>query len=876
MNISSIKYILSFFILSAFGSVAVVAQNKMDSTTGGIADPKKYTQLFKNKTVVTKKGLFTLHQMQGKVYFEYPLALLNQYMLVASVAERVSHAREVSAGEQAHDPLCFSFSLKDSTVMMNLHQFEQQSKTSRHIDPVLASFPVLAYGDNGKSVVFDATSFFVNGRTDMDPFQPVGGLATRRTNFKSDLSKLAEIEAFDNNVSVTSIMTYGVSSTFFGFTVAEDKPTTIWMKRSIRLLPSKMMRPMRNDPRIGVFYTTYMDFDPAGAASKQVFFANRWHLQPKDSAAYLAGKLSEPVQPIRFYIDTSFPQHWQPYIKEGIEVWNKAFERAGFKNAVVAQFYPANDPGFDANNLQFNCIKYAPSETQNAMGPSWVDPRTGEILNASVYVYHGMMDVLQDWLFVQTAAADARARKAKLSMELLGPALKYVITHEIGHCLGLMHNMGASSTFPVDSLRSASFTQQYGTTPSIMDYARFNYVAQPGDFEKGVKLSPPELGIYDYYAIQWLYRWYPASMKATELEMKQRDFISQHIKDPRYRYSKQQFSGNVDPSALSEDLGDDHVKATRYAMANLKYLMTNLNEWVKRDDPDFDFRKTMNFNIINIQYYWYWTHLLHNLGGVYLYERFEGDQLPAYRAVPKEVQKESLLAALSVLKNNDWLTNSELELHMNAMNGDAGAYLRNVLFPYLFNWVSNIGFGSTKEAQQPYSVQEALNDIFQFVWYDAGEGARAQEANLDFQRNFVAVITRNAGIWPKKTNRPNNATAAQEEWAKLHANALHSGLMPLGCLHHDHRSGLSNATTAVGYSDGAVQSSVKEIESTAGFGFAPRILYQNPDISDLYLDLLKRSQSVLQKKRKSGSEKEKAEYDYLLVQVNRALKLMAQ
>ena len=335
------------------------------------------------------------------------------------------------------------------------------------------------------------------------------------------------------------------------------------------------------------------------------------------------------------------PEKWKKPIKQGVEQWNLAFEKIGFKNAIKAIDFPENDPEFDPDNIKYSCVRYAPIGIKNAMGPSWFDPRTGEVLTASVYLYHDIMKLITEWRFIHTSPADSRVRTTNLPDDIMEDALRYVVTHEVGHCLSLMHNMAASEAIPVDSLRSPAYTQKYGTTMSVMDYARFNYVAQPGDKERGVKLTPPNLGKYDYFSIKWLYSpIYNAENAKGEIPILDK-WISEKSGDPVYRYGKQQIGNLIDPSSVSEDLGNDKVKASEYGVKNLKYIMKNLNKWVGDEDKDFSFRTSIYKGILR-QYQTYLFHVYGVLGGIYLNERYAGDALPSYEFVSREYQKASI------------------------------------------------------------------------------------------------------------------------------------------------------------------------------------------------------------------------------------------
>jgi hypothetical protein len=820
-----------------------------------------YAKLFKEKAVKTQRGLITLHKAEGKVYFELPLKLLQKDMLLGSVVEAASNANDAVAGEQAHEPLCIYFAQADSSVQIRKRFFYsrtdsgesslQKALDKNNVDPVMASFKILAVPPDSLSLVFDATAFFVNGNAAMDPFMPAAGFVTRRTTYKSENSLLYDIMAYEDNVCISSYLSFGVTSSFLGFQFAEDKPSTVLMKRSLVLLPVQQMRPRLNDPRIGVFYTDHMKFSGKDNGVKPVHFANRWKLEPIDAAAWKRGERVAPVKPITFYIDDQFPKQWITYIQQGVEDWNKAFEQIGFKNAIVTRLYPANDPAFDPNNIKYNCIKYAPTLTQNAMGPSWVDPRTGEILNASVYIYHGIADILSEWMFIQTAAADKRARTMHLPQELIGRGIRYVTAHEVGHCLGLMHNMGASSAFPVDSLRSPSFTQKYGTTPSIMDYARFNFVAQPGDVERGVQMTPPELGVYDYYAIKWLYQpIYTAHTSADEVPVLEK-WISEKIKDPMYRYGKQQLSGTIDPNAQTEDLGDDQVKATRYLMKNLQYIMKHLDAWVDAEDKDYMFRKDVNFSIINIHFYWYWMHVLHNVGGIYQYEKKEGDPFPAYKVVPRQKQKESILFLLDALEHLSWMNNDKLEAHMSSMNGDAANYMRSVLFPYMMRWVANIGFSETKAGSDAYTQAECISDVFNYVWGGAIAGKKPTPEKLSMQSSLVLLLIRNARVLENPTAFTASVNQLQDE-----------DIAWLQGMHHP--SGVEICSVK---DQGLKQGKV------SGFGYLPRLRYQAADISHIYYGWLLQCKDILQKLAPVHTGDVKRQYQYLLLQINKSLKV---
>ena len=642
---------------------------------------KKKESVEKEKTAYDKlfssnhskaEGFITVHKVKEKVYFELPLSLLKRDMLLGSAVTEISDNRNAIIGSKPTEPIHFRFEKLNNKICLSAIQTDNVSgdndnrlKTAialSNMDAILQAFDISAYNNDSTAVVFDVTGFFVGDNKLMDPFDKYSANMSRgrkrSTSFQSSKSFVDGFKAFKDNISVRSCLSYTYSLTGGSGKDIKDEPLTAKVTRSILLLDSVPYRPRLMDSRIGIFPTIKKEYSATKQTMRAIYYANRWRLEPSDLKSYVEGKKVTPVKPIVFYVDSCFPDSWKASIFEAVNQWNEPFEKIGFIQAIQAKEFPKDDPEFDADNLKYSCIRYAPIAIENAMGPSWVDPRSGEILNASVYLYHDVIKLLNNWIFIQTAQADKRVRHKIIPREVMDDALRYVVSHEVGHCLGFMHNMSASSVIPVDSLRSPSFTQKHGTTTSIMDYARFNYVAQPGDMERGVRMMPPRFGLYDDYLIRWNYTPVPEAKTEEEEYAITSKWITDLSGDPIYRYGKQQ-SDILDPRSQTEDLGDDAVKATQYGVKNLKYILANLNQWLDKEDNDYKHRSAIYDGII-MQYLTYMLHVYHNIGGIYLHEKLVGDKVEALESEPKEKQKEAMSYFLEQLETMDWLDNSDV------------------------------------------------------------------------------------------------------------------------------------------------------------------------------------------------------------------------
>ena len=835
-----------------------------------------YEKFFKGKKCETVKGLIILHKMDNKIYFELPLSLLGKDMLIGSTVTEITNNGFANVGEKPHEPMHVMFTRTDSTI--NLRQvtcaymskdrnLQERIKTSM-MPAIIENLAIKAYSPDSTAVVIDMTNFLLSDNEQLNPFSAYAPVtwsgAWIEKEFKRNNSQIAKIKAFDDNVSVQSSLTYSVSLRDKRSYYWYKEPFTAVMTRTFLLLPEEPMRPRLADPRINIFWQGYSEFSNEGNGMKPLYYANRWRLEPKDEAAYRRGELVEPKKPIVFYIDNAFPEMWKPYMKYAVEVWQKAFENIGFKNAIIAKDFPTDDPEFDPDNLKYSCIRYSPSSVANAMGPSWTDPRTGEIINASVYVYHNVIKLVQDWRFLHTAAVDSDVRKVVLDDEIIGDCIRYVVSHEVGHCLALMHNMSASAAIPVYSLRSPSFTQKYGTTYSIMDYARNNYVAQPGDKEKGVRLTPPELGLYDMFSISWLYR--PLlDAKTPEDEVPTLSkWISEKSGNLAYRYGKQQFRTRLDPSSVEEDLGDDAMKAGVYGIKNLKIILANLNGWVGKDDPDYRFRLNM-YNEVIYQYFRYLNNVLMNIGGIYMNERYDGDVLPSYTVVPRKDQRRAVKFLLDQMKDMDWLDAKEMQ-EGYPLRGNIASYLQDEIFFAMIKQIGNVMICASKSlGEDVYTAEDYMKDIYDYVWAPTQQGKTLTSIEKLMQINLLTTIMDQAGVVSEQKGTP---FALAGNMIRIPEVMKEQSRAAYGLISEEFAGIYSNLERLVPFE------SEDLLRQAERMGFDSYVGVTAPYIptGHIYFDVLKKTLSLLKSKVNTGSTDTKQHYKLLIYKIENALK----
>lgn len=697
-----------------------------------------------DKVEETHKGLFTIYKTDEKYYFEIGDSLLNRDMLMAVRVSEVSENNKIEAGRMLRDPILVHFTHTNQKIFLRMPQTSEVLKNEKdniagsfqrnNISPVMHVFDIESENPQKNGYLIDVTGFLSKEIAFVSPFYD----RAKPGRFDASGSYIASAKAFPKNVEIATYLSY----------TKKTRPFLAKVNRSIVLLPEEPM-PMRlHTERIGYYQISRREYSSESNRLETKRYIKRWRIQPKkeDLEKYFAGKLVQPEKPIIFYIDNSFPDAYKPYIKEGVEVWQKAFEEIGFKNAIIAKEYPTNDPDFQSEDIRYSCIRYVASRTANAMGPSWMDPRTGEILQADVLFYHNVVKLIHDWRFVQTAAVDTAARRKVYSEELMGELIRYVIAHEIGHTLGQEHNMRGSYAYPVDSLRSPTFTAKYGSTASIMDYARNNYIAQPGD---GVQwLSPPLLGPYDYFSIKYAYQLLEGANTPEEEYTELNNMLIDSMDNPVFVFGEQTISIPVDPAAQQEALGDDAIKASRYGIANAKIIMKNLIEWTAEDGKDYDYTKEIYDELIK-QYNRYLTHLLPYFGGCHFYYPVHGQNLNSFVPVPRKKQQQALEFLIEQLRDQStWIVTHELEQKIG--------FQRNEIFEIQLrklDWIMNPAvfqrfelYGKFAKGKDAYTLNEYFADLHKKIF----EVANKNKNISDFEKMLLTAYVTNLNLLIKK------------------------------------------------------------------------------------------------------------------------------
>ncbi|WP_293301112.1 zinc-dependent metalloprotease [Pedobacter sp. UBA4863] len=613
----------------------------------------------------SKKGLFNTHKVDDKWFFEIPDTILNREMLVVTRLVKVPAGLKVSnqqyAGELLNE-MVWTWERRGKQIYIRVPSYAisvdknsdmYESVKNSNLSGILAAFDIKAYNKDSTGVLIDVSDFY-NGDIPAIGLSDNLKKAYKASAIDATKSYLDSIRTYPLNLEVGSVKTYRAAESPIDNSIGS---ITVALNTSMLLLPKTPVKPRLMDPRVGYFGQSQTDYSLNDHKVERTNYIRRWNLIPKDTAAYMRGELVAPTKPITIYIDPATPKKWVPYLIKGINDWQMAFEAAGFKEAIFGKEAPtpAQDPEFSLEDSRYSVIRYFPSNKANAYGPHIADPRTGQILETHIGWYHNVMSLLKNWFLIQTGAVNTEARKLKLSEEQMGELIRIISSHEVGHTLGLPHNFGSSAAYPVDSLRSKTFTAKNGTAPSIMDYARFNYIAQPGD---GVTNVLPSIGPYDKWAIKWGYTWFPGGLNAQQEKEKLDVWTRERSKNPIYFYGSQ--SSIHDPRSQAEDLGDDPIKASMYGIMNLKRILPNLQKWTFENGKDFSGLRETYYELI-AQFARYMGHVVANIGGVNETYKTYGENGTAFSHIQKQKQQEAVaFLNQQLFSTPNWLIRNEL------------------------------------------------------------------------------------------------------------------------------------------------------------------------------------------------------------------------
>ena len=709
--------------------------------------PKKGEILPYNKVITkeakTDEGLFKVHRIDENYLYEIPDSLLEREMLMVTRIAKTASGIGFGGGKQNTQVLRWQKNGKKILLRVVSHSVVaadslpvHEAVVNSNFEPVLYTFPIKAFSKDSTATVIDVTDLFTKD------VKALGFPDRRRKNYKitrldADKSYIEKIKSYPLNIETRHVKTYSAGSPPSN---SSTGTISVEMSNSMILLPKIPMKRRIFDQRVGWFARGQVDYGLDAQKSETVRYLDRWRLEVKDEdiEKFKNGELVEPKKQIVYYIDRATPQQWRTYIKQGIEDWQVAFEAAGFKNAIIAKDPPSveEDPDWSPEDVRYSVVRYLASPIPNANGPHVSDPRSGEILESDINWYHNVMTLLRNWFFVQTAAINPDARGVAFKDEVMGRLIRFVSSHEVGHTIGLPHNMGSSVSYPVDSLRSATFTKKYGTASSIMDYARFNYVAQPGD--TGVALMP-NIGIYDKYAIKWGYKPILNAESSKDEKSTLDAWILEHAGDPMYRFGRQQ-SGVIDPSSQTEDLGDNAIKASLYGIANLKRIVPNLIEWTAEKGKDYDDLETLYGQVLG-QYNRYMGHVSNNIGGVYEYYKTYDQEGAVYTHVDRVHQKNAMnFIQKELFKTPNWLIDTNI--FSKVENSGSVERLRNAQVRTLnnildFGRMARIIENETLNGKKAYTLINMMSDLRRGIWSELPSGRKIDTYRRNLQRAYI-------------------------------------------------------------------------------------------------------------------------------------------
>ncbi len=759
---SSLKCSVSLILLFALFSFAGVAQQADTTKKAPGADrpttkPKPYKDVITARAV-TRTGFFLVHKVDDNYFFEIPNDMLNREILVVNrlsktqagvgyggdqIGQNVIRFEKGPENKIFLRTISYKVYAKDSTSSMF------SSVNNSNIQPIEAAFDIKAYAVGNAGVVIDITKF-IDGDNDVLFFNANAKRSRQLGPMQGDKSYIVGVKPYPVNIEITTVKTFGriaAPAGAPGSFPSAPAPTgnlTVEINNSFLLLPKVPMQARYADDRVGYFTVGYTDFDANPQGVKSIELVKRWRLEPKaqDMEKYKRGELVEPEKPIVFYIDPATPKKWVPYLIQGVNDWQKAFEHAGFKNAVIGKMAPKNqeDSTWSLEDARNSAIVYKPSDIPNASGPSIADPRSGEIMESHINWYHNVMVLIRDWYLIQAATSDARARQMVFPDELMGELIRFVSSHEVGHTLGLRHNFGSSSTIPVENLRNKAWVEANGHTPSIMDYARFNYVAQPEDNISTVGLFP-RIGVYDNWAIEWAYRRFPEYSTPEAEKAHLNKWVMSKLKDRRLWWGDGE-TNRDDPRSQTEDLSDDAVKASQYGIKNLQRIVPQLLSWTKEDNEDHANLGKV-YGQVTTQFNRYIGHVSRYVGGIYKTPRVVEDADPVYAYTEKNRQAGAVAFLNQQLFNTPaWLVNQSV---FDRTGGDPLSIIGNIQEGTLNRLFSSSTLNKLIRTEvtlgnNAYKMTDLLSDLKKGIWTELATKKPIDVYRRNLQKSYISIL----------------------------------------------------------------------------------------------------------------------------------------
>jgi len=760
------RHSFSLLLLLGFSIISAGQRPQTDTTirpnNGGPgaqrppAGPRPYKEVITDKAI-SRNGFFKVHKVDDKYYFEIPDDMFGRDILVVNRLSKTQAGMGYGGDQIGQNVVRFekgpnnkiflrtiSFAVyaKDSTSPMF------SSVTNSNVQPIAAAFDVKAFSKDSTGSVIDITDF-ISGDNDVLFYSSAAKTALRIGALQADKSYIVGVKPYPINIEITTEKTYGRSPAAPGGGGgpgggAPSGNLTVELNSSFVLLPKVPMQARHFDARVGYFTVGYTDFDANPQGVKSISIAKRWRLEPKaeDMEKYKRGELVEPQKQIVFYIDPATPKKWIPYLIQGVSDWQGAFEKAGFKNAILGKMAPTKqeDSTWSLEDARNSAIVYKPSDIANASGPSISDPRSGEIMESHINWYHNVMELIRNWYMIQAANSDPRARQMLFPDELMGQLIRFVSSHEVGHTLGLRHNFGSSSSVPVENLRNKAWVEANGHTPSIMDYARFNYVAQPEDNITPVGLFP-RIGDYDKWAIEWGYRRFPEYTSPEAEKTHLNKWVIEKLKNHRLWWGDGESNGD-DPRSQTEDLSDDAIKASTYGIKNLQRIIPQIMVWSKEDNADYENLGDL-YTQVSTQFARYMGHVSRNVSGIYKTPKVVEDADPVYEFEPKTKQA----AAVSFLNQQlfstpTWLINNDIFARTGGNPLTIIGNIQDGTLNRLFsaNTLGKLIVAEATVGNNAYKITELFSDLKKGIWSELSTRKPIDVYRRNLQKSYISIL----------------------------------------------------------------------------------------------------------------------------------------